>query len=87
MEQPPGQRKRFIQTQKKKRPYSFYVTLVIGLQHTLLSLCCQQKIGALNVKIQNFQAFRYYPIIIQLELQRENRNKIRIQNEERTEED
>src|SRR6266852_6870452 len=58
----PRTKKHVYPKAKEKEPYSFYVTRVIGLQHTLLSLCCPQKIGALIVKIQNFQAFRYYPI-------------------------
>lgn len=47
--------------QHAKRAYSSYVTHVFGPEHSLQSLCCLQKIDALIVKIQNFQAFRYYP--------------------------
>jgi hypothetical protein len=54
----PTERNRIIQTRKKKL-YSFYVIHAIGLQHTLLSSCCPQKVDALAVKIQNSQAFRF----------------------------
>jgi len=59
---PPANGIEFIQIRSKKRPFSFYVTHVIGPQHILPSLCFLPKIDVLNVKIQSFQAFLYYPM-------------------------